>query len=176
METICRAIVERHGGSIAVDSSPGPGAMFTIEIPFGVRPAARPAGPTGAGAVEPGRAILIVDDEPEVASLIGELLEADGHKVTIAGNGAAALALVRADDYDVIISDVRMPEMDGPGLYREVQRIRPGLCRRFIFATGDGLAADTRDFLEEIGALTVAKPFTRDELQRAIGQVVAPEC
>src|SRR4029453_6619266 len=80
--------------------------------------------------------ILVVDDEGPLATLIAEVLSSDGHRVDTAPNGLAALARVEHNDYDLILSDLRMPELDGPGLYRELERRRPELLSRIAFVTG----------------------------------------
>jgi CheY-like chemotaxis protein len=89
-----------------------------------------------------GASILIVDDEPELASLLAEILADDAHRVETAYNGLAALDKLRDGTYDLIISDLRMPHLDGPGLYREVARRHPQMIRRMIFVTGDTLEPD----------------------------------
>jgi CheY-like chemotaxis protein len=112
--------------------------------------------------------VLVVDDEPDVAALLADMLAVDGHRVETAPNGAIALQKLKAGAYDVILSDLRMPELDGPGLHREIERHDAPLARRFIFISGDTLNAQTRAFLEKVGAPTVAKPFDPDALRRAV--------
>ena len=66
-----------------------------------------------------------------------------------------------------------MPELDGPGLYREIARRDPTMSRRFIFLTGDTLRSDTRAFIEESGAPTIKKPFAPDDILRVIQETLA---
>ncbi len=120
----------------------------------------------------PGASILIVDDEPEVALLLAEILEEDDHRVDTADNGAAALDKLRDGRYDVIISDLKMPQLDGPGLYREISRRHPEMIRRMIFVTGDTLGSDSADFLRKSAAPTFGKPFEPDDVRRVIDQVL----
>ncbi|MBI2555722.1 MAG: response regulator, partial [Candidatus Rokubacteria bacterium] len=115
--------------------------------------------------------ILVVDDEPEIAGVLAEMLAADGHLVETAANGALALDKLRERGYDLIVSDLRMPELDGPGLYRELERRDPRLLRRLIFVTGDVLNPETREFLERTSAPTVNKPFAMEEVRRVVQQV-----
>jgi CheY-like chemotaxis protein len=110
----------------------------------------------------------MVDDEPDVAGLLRDLLAVDAHQVETAANGALALEKLREGTYDLIVSDIKMPELDGPGLYREVQRRHPVLCRRLIFFTGDALNPETRAFLEETGAPSFGKPFSLEDVRRAM--------
>jgi CheY-like chemotaxis protein len=110
--------------------------------------------------------ILVVDDEAPLAGLISEILSADGHTVDTAVNGLAALALVERNHYDLILSDLRMPELDGPGLYRELARRRPELISRIAFVTGSAQSAGMEQFLEKTGAPILYKPFRMDDLQK----------
>lgn len=166
--SLCLGIVERHGGSIRLESRPGQGAIFRIELPVQAPAVAASEAPLGeAPASVPGR-ILVVDDEPEVAMLLADILAADGHQVETVGNGALALARLEGRAYDLILSDVRMPELDGPDLYREVERRYPELCRKFVLITGDVLSPETAKFLERTGAPNLAKPFFPDEVRRAV--------
>lgn len=103
--------------------------------------------------------LLIVDDDPEIALTLAEMLEPDGHAIDIAGNGAEALERLAGQSFDLIISDLRMPELDGPGLYRELAARYPDMLDRIFFVTGDTLGSGVRDFLEETGAPVVEKPF-----------------
>ena len=120
----------------------------------------------------PGASILIVDDEPEVALLLAEILEEDDHRVDTADNGAAALDKLRDGHYDLIISDLKMPQLDGPGLYREISRRHPEMIRRMVFVTGDTLGPDSADFLRKSAAPTFGKPFEPDDVRRVIDQVL----
>jgi len=124
-----------------------------------------------------GVTILVVDDEPSLARGLAQLLRRDGHSVDTVANGRLALARLEAHAYDLILCDVRMPELDGPSLYRLLQRQHPHLCQRLIFLTGDTLEPATQAFLEESGAPCLTKPFTSAEARRVIQrtlQVVAP--
>jgi len=119
-----------------------------------------------------GASILIVDDEPEVASLLAEILADDAHRVETAYNGLAALDKLRDGAYDLIISDLRMPHLDGPGLYREVARHHPQMIRRMIFVTGDTLGPESAEFLRRSAAPTFGKPFEPDDVRRVIEHVL----
>lgn len=117
-------------------------------------------------------AILVVDDEPEVAALLAEILHRHGYRVETAADGEIALAMVRQRLYDVIVSDVRMPNMAGPELYRALVAGHRRLLGRVIFLTGDILNPQTQAFLQQTGAPIVGKPFTLEALCRAVEQVL----
>jgi CheY-like chemotaxis protein len=120
-----------------------------------------------------GYMILIVDDELSLASGLARLLRRDGHTVATAANGRLALAQLAECAYDLILSDVRMPELDGPSLYRLLERQQPHLCQRLIFLTGDTLEPATREFLEQSGAPCLTKPFTIAAARRLIQRVLS---
>jgi two-component system NtrC family sensor kinase len=166
---LCRGIVEAHGGTLEVTSAPGHGATFCLTLPLGAVPASTPA-PSRADEAEEVRrgTILVVDDEVSLASGLARLLRRDGHSVDTAANGRLALAQLEARAYDCILCDMRMPELDGPSLYRLLERQQPHLCARLIFLTGDTLEPATLAFLEASGAPSLLKPFTITEARRVI--------
>ncbi len=169
--SLCQGIVEAHGGSIGVESEVGKGTAFTIHLP--VTAPERPPEAKVPEAVDSSIAkrILIVDDEPDVTDLLADILAVDGHRVDKACNGAIALQKLRERPYDVILSDLRMPELDGPGLHDEAGRLHGSLAQRFIFITGDTLNLETKNFLDRVGAPTVTKPFDLNQVRRAVHRV-----
>jgi signal transduction histidine kinase/CheY-like chemotaxis protein len=167
--SLCRGIVDGHDGVLRLETTPGGGATFVIELPAGT-----PAEPSGSPGVEPalarapGKTILVVDDEPDVADLLAEALLLDGHHVDTANNGAAALTHLLETSYDLVFSDMKMPGMSGVELYEEVARRRPGLERRIIFITGDTLNPVARQFLDRTGAVSLSKPFDVDTIRQLV--------
>jgi signal transduction histidine kinase len=170
---ICRGILDSHGGSIRVESAPGQGAAFVIDVPVESRRETRPeAVSASTEALIQGKTILVVDDEPEVAEVLRELLSQDGHSVDIAPDGAVALEKIHARAYDAILSDNRMPGLDGPGLYRELERRHPELLPRMILVTGDTLTLSTEEFLERTRVPTLYKPFDAAGVRRVVQRVL----
>jgi len=167
--SLCRGIVEGHGGALRLETTPGGGATFVAELPIGVAPTALEEAPV----VEPMRStvrktILVVDDEPDVATLLAEALALDGHQVDTVHNGSDALERLRGRGYHLIFSDMKMPGMSGAEFYRTVAQNLPGVERRMIFVTGDSMNVTTRRFLEETGAASLGKPFGIDEIRRLV--------
>src|SRR6266568_8610364 len=80
--------------------------------------------------------ILVVDDEPLVVALLADFLRLEGYEVETAKNGRDALAKIQARSYDLVLSDLRMPELDGVGLYRALEQQHPGLLPRLAFVSG----------------------------------------
>jgi CheY-like chemotaxis protein len=126
----------------------------------------------GSGSARVKR-ILVVDDEARLAGLISEILESDGHQVDTAVNGLAALAQVERTHYDLILSDLRMPELDGPGLYRELERRRPELLKRIAFVTGSAQSAGMEQFLAQVGAPILYKPFRMQDLLNLASELLS---
>jgi signal transduction histidine kinase len=169
--SLCRGIVADHGGTITVDSAAGRGTTFVIELPVLTPPAADGA-PAAAAPVQRARrsTILVVDDEPAVAEVIAEAIGQDGHTVNIAANGAAALGMLSQTAYDLIVSDTKMPVLDGEAFYAQVAQRFPKLRQRIIFLTGDVLSREKRRFLEETGAPFLTKPCDLDDLRHMVAR------
>jgi len=116
--------------------------------------------------------ILLVEDDPAVAKALSQLLRRDGHTVDTVANGRLALAQLHARPYALIVSDLRMPELDGPGLYRALEQHAPHLCQRFIVITGDSLSPEVVTFLTYSGVPRLIKPFTAAAVRHAIQQAL----
>jgi CheY-like chemotaxis protein len=117
-------------------------------------------------------AILIVDDEIGIARGLARLLRRDGHQVDTACNGRQALALLQEQEYDLILCDLRMPDLDGPGLYHALEARQPEVLQRFIFLTGDTLSPDAEAFLAHAGVPRLIKPFSAAEGRQAVRQAL----
>jgi two-component system NtrC family sensor kinase len=167
--SLSHTIIEDHGGTIRVADASAQGTTFVIELPLSGPPSASTP-PPASHDVGPlaSRRILIVDDETDVAGVLVDLLQADGHEVDTVTNGAEALAKLDQRPYDVILSDTKMPVLDGLGFFAEVERRFPELRRRIAFVTGDVLSADKRTVLDRIGAPVLAKPFDLNEIRSLV--------
>jgi CheY-like chemotaxis protein len=135
--------------------------------------AAEEAGASLAPQPLSGRRVLVAEDEPMVLDLFSRLLEEDGAKVTLARDGEEAWTKILETDFDLIVADLRMPNLDGRGLYERVVEEKPSMVRRFVFATGDLVRRETLDFLEGLPNRIVAKPLDVDDVRRVLVQAVA---
>lgn len=120
--------------------------------------------------------ILAVDDNELVLSFLEAGLATAGYDVDTATNGREALEKIDRRVYDVIISDVDMPELDGLELCRALGRTNAGALRRVVLLTGSDAIWDHRAFLDEAGIPALAKPVGLQHLFDVVGRVAdAPE-
>jgi signal transduction histidine kinase/CheY-like chemotaxis protein len=174
--SLCRGILEAHGGTISITSVPGQGATFCVELPTveGVETVPAPVD-SATSPLARGQTVLVVDDEPSLAKGLARLLRRDGYSVDVVDNGRLALARLQERTYDLILSDLRMPELDGQGLYRALAQQYPHLLQRFIFLTGDTLSPETLDFFAQHEVPRLIKPFTVAEVRRVVRQALRAE-
>lgn len=119
--------------------------------------------------------ILLVDDDPAVSQLIIDMLSLDGYDIDTAPNGIAALEKVEARRYDLILTDLHMPEMDGAGLYRELAKRRTHPREKIIFLTGTAGTSEAHRLVQETGLPLLLKPFNVIELLELVRKVLGAE-
>jgi CheY-like chemotaxis protein len=116
--------------------------------------------------------ILLVDDDPMITELIIDMLSLDGYSVETAPNGVAALGKVQGRRYDLILTDLHMPELDGAGLYRELMRRKAHPAQKIIFITGTSGESEAHRVVRETGAPLLRKPFNVAELLELVRKVL----
>ena len=175
---VSRGIAEAHGGSLELaDAAAEGGACFVLRLPradAGDPAAAGTPGPLAATASPASpRTALVVDDEVEVAGVLARVLASLGFRCDLAATGREARRLLSERDYDAIVCDLRMPDMDGPALYGWLEENRPHLCRRTAFATGDSLSPAAGGFLARSSRPVLEKPFVPEEVRRLVATLAA---
>jgi len=168
--SIGQGIVKEHGGRVFVTTSLGAGATFTVELPLG-QPSAAESRPPVIIPPPNSLRVLVIDDEPHILYYMRATLEAWGHQVEVAPDGEEGLGLALGREFDVIITDLRMPRLGGRELYERLQRHAPALISRLVFSTGDAIRGDTLIFLEERGRPCLHKPFSLAELRGVLAEV-----
>jgi len=171
--SIAYTIVARHRGQITVESEPGQGTTFTIQLPADAAAAEVERAPVPpALALQPraGR-ILAVDDERELATMLERMLERDGHQVQVCTSGAEALELLAREPFDLLLTDVSMPNMDGWEVARQAKRLHPGLPVGLV--TGWGAQYDGIDLAARGVDFMVSKPFAIAAVRGAVMRALA---
>jgi CheY-like chemotaxis protein len=118
------------------------------------------------------RLILVVEDDASLRELIAHILLLDHHDVDTARDGVEALYRIERRPYDLIISDLRMPNLDGPGLYKALRDRYKEALPRVIFVTGNAEADDYVPFLAGTGDPVLTKPFSVDDLRTLVQWVL----
>jgi CheY-like chemotaxis protein len=169
---VSRGIAEAHGGSLGLHDEAEGGACFALRLPLApaevVTAAERVARRAEAGEAQPVRRALVVDDEPDLAGMLAEILRPLGYRCDLAGTGAEAQRLLMGRDYDVILCDLRMPDIDGGALYAWMEGVRPHLCARTIFVTGDTLGQATSGVLARSSRPVIEKPFLPETVRQLV--------
>jgi PAS domain S-box-containing protein len=174
--SVSYGLVREHGGRIELHASrAGTGARFRVLLPLVQAPAGEEAASDEAEPARPlrGRRVLVAEDEPMVLDLFARVLEADGAVVSQARDGKEAWDLLLDGDFDLVVTDLRMPELDGRTLYERVAAERPEMVRRFVFATGDLVRQESVEFLEGVPNRILAKPLDVETVRRVLGEAVA---
>ncbi|HEX4824798.1 MAG TPA: ATP-binding protein [Candidatus Polarisedimenticolaceae bacterium] len=172
--SICYGIISEHDGDIRVESEPGQFTRFTIALPLVAHVEAKPAEPSAAQVAEIAEAlrILVIDDDPTILDLVTAALDGSGATVSAARGGREAMGvLAKGERFDMILSDMRMPDVDGSGVYRYLKEHRPELVDKLVFATGDIANAKSVAFLESAGRPILTKPFSIAALRETVARV-----
>lgn len=162
-------LIKEHGGEITVDSTPGQGTTFTIDLPLSVPNALEgTSDPSAEIFPMPPQNILVIDDEQLVANMVVTMLQSLGHQAEAVFSSHEALQKMAGVQYDLLICDLKMPEVGGKQLYRCLQARYPKLCQRIIFYSGDTESQENREFFEQTGCLFLPKPFREKECKKIL--------
>ncbi len=178
--SICYSIARQHGGEIAVESSLGEGTRLVLTLPR-QDPATMlvhrdTAPPVLLAPAEEGRRhrVLVVEDEQVLRGVLREMLRSQfGCEIDMAENGREGLEALRARSYDLVLSDIRMPEMNGLEFYHGMREVRPEQARSFVFVTG--YAGPVEDMVMPADVPVLAKPFSLKQFEVLCGPYLRGE-
>ena len=169
--SVSHSIVERHGGDLRVDSRPGEGTTFTITLPIGMKSTDEDTTGTETRGERKGR-ILLVDNDPQVLSILGEMLKDSGHHVLPVPSGPEALRVFVPSGFDLVITNVGMPEMSGWDVADRLRARDPNVP--VIFITGWGLQEEDQARCRRLGiSALLFKPVPPQELHRTVQVALA---
>jgi len=172
--TTAYAIVENHGGQLTLESSTAAGTRFIFDLPLAVSAdtyLSAHGGNLGQPVlvVKPGTGkVLLVDDEPYILESLSDFLQTQEIETKTANDGLVALEILRNESFDVIVSDIRMPGMDGMQLYNSARDVDARYAKNFIFITGDLVRGNNRNFVENTGCSYLEKPFSPVTLYQSL--------
>jgi signal transduction histidine kinase len=165
---ICHRIVHAMGGHIVVESEVGKGTTIRITLPMAEADAAAPTPiPTAVPLARRGR-IMVVDDEPMLAGVIRRMLSSEHDMVSVTHAGEAIERIQKGERFDVILSDLMMPEITGMDLHAALKKIDPAQADRIVFMTGGAFTSRAREFMGEVRNPRLDKPFDVNTLRALI--------
>ncbi len=175
--SVSRGIAEAHGGSLALrEEAGGSGATFVLRLP--ARAAAAVPASIAAPAIAPGVVAaplrgdaLVIDDEAEIAAALAGILGGLGLRCRRTTSGRRARRLLAAQDFDVILCDLRMPDLGGEALLAWLEQHRPHLCARTGFVTGAAMGTDA--LLARTARPVLEKPFMPQEVRDFVARLLA---
>ncbi len=164
-------IVERHGGEIHVESDPGRGAVFTLRMPIALDSQVLPS-ELSENQIARQAFVLVVDDEVPIRALLANVLRARGHKVLMAEDGIAGLRAIEGSCFDLVITDISMPGLDGWTLVKEVRRRWPTTKVMVVTGYGEFVEVIVPGGDPSLADAFVAKPFDIADIDAKINDLL----
>ena len=170
--SVSHGIVEHLGGEITVDSVLGQGTTFHVKLPASARlarvdaPAAQP---------EPGGRrgrVLVVDDEPFMLKAVLRTLRSVHDCVGVSSAEEGLQRLLAGDPFDLVLSDLMMPDMSGADLHAALMRANPAIAEKVVFLTGGAFTAEASAFLDRVPNRRMEKPFDPAQLRALVREVL----
>lgn len=164
----CHRIVHSHGGQLLLDNTHREGSKFVVKLPLLSGGETAPSAPETPSRSIGKNSVLVVDDEVEVAEIIADILEKEGFDIKIAHSGADAITCLHEARYDLILSDLNMPDVDGRELYETIKRDFPNMLNATAFISGDTVGAASQRFRRESQRPLLEKPVSPAELRQLV--------
>jgi CheY-like chemotaxis protein len=168
--SVSYGIISRHGGEILVESEEGEGTVFTIKLPLSERKDVETVSEI-VSEVHKSASVLIIDDEKGILDALSDSLSAMGHKVRTAVSGSKGLEMFKEMKYDVVFTDLGMPDMNGWEVARAIKQISPKTPVAMV--TGWHMELKEDKMKKEGVDLVITKPFEMDNLQRVMAEALA---
>jgi CheY-like chemotaxis protein len=174
--SVSYGIIKKHGGELFIEDGEKEGARIVIDLPLLI-----PHG--GHGQAEStadedrimemkNKRVLIIEDEVIMTSLLKTVFEEQGHIADIASCGREAIHNRDLGQYDMIVCDIRLPDINGMELFEELKKRYPDIADRVFFITGDK-SRKTKKFLDKSGNPYLLKPFKIDKFKEQVNEVLA---
>jgi CheY-like chemotaxis protein len=166
---VVHGIVQRHEGSIDIESAPSKGTTFIIRLPSRGDTESAVVARLQEDSTIPRLRILVVHDEPVALEAVAQTLVLDGHIVSTASTGRQALEAFRRDGFEVVVTDRAMPNMNGDQVAAAIKRVDPHM--QVIMLTGFGEMMETNEEVSDGVDSIVSKPITRAALRRELNRL-----
>lgn len=168
--SVAHGLISQHHGELTFEPRPTHGAAFVVKLPLAKAGQIQEEPLTPAKTA--GARILIVDDEEALAGLLQEMLALSGQEAEVSSDPREALQKLTAKEFDIVISDFRMPAMNGADFFEAAVKIDPRYGRRFAFITGDAVHEAARDFFADHEIPKLLKPFQLVDVERLIARIL----
>ncbi|MEW5806701.1 MAG: response regulator [Acidobacteriota bacterium] len=175
--SICYGIIAEHSGKISAESPPGEGATFIIELPKADQLHAHETERTFKEKLDllNPLAILVVEDEENICDFYRDALEEDKNTIRFARSGKQAFEELEQRNFDIIILDLRIPDINGMQFYNTIKERKPDFLNRILICTGDTISAEVKEFLSKVNSIVLNKPFTLSDLKKSIINILTEQ-
>ena len=174
--SVAYGMVTSHAGRISARNRSEGGASVLLEFPILNKESVVALPSVESQAAHPGgghrRRILLVDDEEVVIDLLVDILQSERHQIETASSGRDGLMKLKTGEFDLMILDLKMPDMTGQQVYEEILRDHPAMRNRLIFVTADTVSQDVEQFLIRTGCLCISKPFAIDSVLAGVREIL----
>jgi signal transduction histidine kinase len=173
--SVSYGIIQEHGGDIRVESRPGRGTTFIIDLPAAGEAPEKAVAVDELPAVQKDpslKRVLVIDDEAALLLLAERMLKISGYSSDTAKDGEIALGLLKVRAFDVVVCDWKMPGMGGREIIDKISALQPQLARSVVIMSGDVLNDQLLEFANEHNLVLLSKPFALPEFRSAIADAL----
>ncbi len=170
--SLAYGMIKKQGGKVAVHSIPGEEVTYIVDFPIHKAMPSTARLLSGELEMVGRQCVLVVDADEENLVLLYEVLHHLGHDADGVSSAQEALQKITDRSYDMVITDMHLPGMDGLYFYQELRELRPELAQRVIFISGKLLSNEMAAFLDRVGCPLVRKPFSVADIEMSLRQVL----